>query len=693
MTLLVASVGGIVLDRYGRDLFGRYPHPAGDGWLPAGALFALWWLLAGVCIFVWHRMQRRSPAFAVTLLLAAVSFTAAAWHDSCWDLFARDEIARYAGLESGPACLDAIAVGAAELLPANLPTPLRALPSVERTRLDVRAMAIRDGAAWRAAAGNCLLVVDGRLGDIRPGDRLRVFGQLAHTSPPLNPGEFDFAEYARGDQRLVAVRSGSPAAVTITKTGARWRPLAALESLRGAARRIIQRNVGMECAALASAILLGDRSGLTDEETNTYLVTGTVHLLVVSGMNVAILAVGLHLALRFGWIRRQIALAIIVVVVTGYTLLAGWQAPIVRAGVLAVLWCIAAWTGRRTFGYNALAAAAIVVLVFNPADVFRAGPQLSFLAVAALIWINDWRIEFRRRHPPDRLDQLIAAARPWLVRQLSLVWRWNAWLLLTTMVVWVSALPLVLARFHVVTPVTLLISPAIWLIIWVAMWSGFLMLLAGLIVPPLAAMLGALCAASLAALDGVVHWAETLPAGHFWSTAPAAWWIVGFYAGLVVLMAKGPGSVRLRWQAAAACGWIAAGCVPAIGHALSRHDLRCSFIAVGHGTCVLVEGPGGETLLYDAGSLGAPELATRTVSSYLWERGLLRIDGLVLSHADTDHYNAVPGLLARFRIGTIYMSPVMFRECGFAESSGAGGAKPRADGNSNVRVAADGPGA
>ena len=60
----------------------------------------------------------------------------------------------------------------------------------------------------------------------------------------------------------------------------------------------------------------------------------------------------------------------IMAVVVAYTLVAGWQAPIVRAAVLALLWCVAAWSGRRGFGFNALAASAIVVLAFNPADLF-----------------------------------------------------------------------------------------------------------------------------------------------------------------------------------------------------------------------------------------------------------------------------------------------------------------------------------
>ncbi len=72
--------------------------------------------------------------------------------------------------------------------------------------------------------------------------------------------------------------------------------------------------------------------------------------------------------------------------------------------------------------------------------------------------------------------------------------------------------------------------------------------------------------------------------------------------------------------------------------------------------------PGGETLLYDAGRLGAPTGASRAVAGYLWSRGITHLDAIVISHADADHYNAVPALLDQFSVGSVYVSPVMFEE-------------------------------
>ncbi len=67
-------------------------------------------------------------------------------------------------------------------------------------------------------------------------------------------------------------------------------------------------------------------------------------------------------------------------------------------------------------------------------------------------------------------------------------------------------------------------------------------------------------------------------------------------------------------------------------------------------------------MLYDAGELAAPAAATRTIAGFLWSRGITHLDAVVLSHADVDHYNGLPGVLERFSVGAIYVTPQMFEK-------------------------------
>jgi competence protein ComEC len=664
--VFVALAAGIVFNRYG----GPRPSVSLDGsensalraiglWISAFGFLGAWWLAR----------RRKHDWLAAWPLLIAVACTGAAWHDLQWYTYGRHEILRYADDAPIPACVEVIARETPERVSAPQPTPLRAIPGSEQSRLPVELVRIRDGATWRPATGLSQLIIPGHLLGVRAGDRLQVFGQLARPSSPLNPGEFDFAAHARADRQLANLRSTAPECVTRLASAAFWTPRALIDLIRVHSKRIVQKFVGPDRAGLAAAILLGAREGLPYDETEPYLVTGTIHVLVVSGMNLAILAFGLLVLMRCGLVPRRLGLAVTMAVVTFYAVLAESQPPVVRAAALAVLLCVAAWTGRRGVAFNSLFGAAIIVVALNPSDLFRVGPQLSFLAVAALIWVGQFAVE--RRQSVDRLDQLIAKSRPWYWKAQHAMTSWAGWLLVTSLVVWLVTLPLVLQQFHVVSSVSVPLNLIVWPVVFAAMLSGAGMLLLGWMAPPVGAFFGTICNWSLALLEGSVRVAEAIPnPGHFWAPGPAWWWVAGFYLGLLAAMIWRHSLPHRKWQLSALCVWVIVGLAPPLVRHWTRDVFECSFVAVGHGTCVVLEAPTGETLLYDAGALGSPEYATQTIASYLWHRGIMRIDGIVVSHADIDHFNAVPGLLERFTVGAVYVSPVMFDEFG-ENTSGA----------------------
>jgi competence protein ComEC len=657
--VFLAAASGMSGDRYLRTQFleTAVERLGTTGWL------MLWWLASGIGLAMWYATWRRQrDSISGWLLLASLAFAAAGWHHWNWFLFNDDEAARFARIESQPTCVEAIACESAERVAAPRATPLRAIPGSEQSRLLVNLVGIRDGRSWRPMCGVCQLSVVGHTLWIRTGDRLRIFGHLARVSAPLNPGEFDFAAYARAEHRLTRIRSSTPESVTRISAGVHWSPGYLLDTLQNRAKQLVRALVGPQRAGLAAAILLGAREGLPFEETEPYLETGTIHVLVVSGMNVAILAVGLLMMLRVGWLPRRVGLCLIMAVVIIYALLAEAQPPVMRAAVLGVLACTAIWTGRQGLAFNSLFAAAMVVAIINPNDLFRAGPQLSFLAVAALIVAGNSR--WLRVAELDPLDELVKKSRRWYWRAADAVRIWSWGLLITSFAVWLLTLPLVLFTFHVVSPIAIPASLAVWPLVTVAMWSGFVMVLTGWLLPWVGGISGVICSWSLAWLETLVHWADAFPYGHFWSPGPAWWWVAVFYLALLIVVLMERVIPPLRWQVAALALWIVVGTIPPIFHAATRDGLECSFMAVGHGACVVMRGPHGETVLYDAGSMGAPEYVTQSIASYLWHEGVTHIDGIIISHADTDHYNAVPGLLERFRVGAIYVSPVMFSSIG-----------------------------
>src|SRR5205085_11054053 len=102
--------------------------------------------------------------------------------------------------------------------------------------------------------------------------------------------------------------------------------------------------------------------------------------------------------------------------------------------------------------------------------------------------------------------------------------------------------------------------------------------------------------------------------------------------------------------------WICIGLVTA---GVVRHpdELRCTFLAVGHGGAIVLETSDGRTLLYDAGAIAGPDVTRRHIAPFLWSRGIRRLDEVFISHADLDHFNGLPDLLDYFTIGQVTCTP------------------------------------
>ena len=146
-------------------------------------------------------------------------------------------------------------------------------------------------------------------------------------------------------------------------------------------------------------------------------------------------------------------------------------------------------------GFNSIAAAGLVVLALNPAELFQAGTQLSFLSVVVLAWLGQRRAQ---RPPLDPLDRLIAASRPWHARALHWTSGEVVRAVVVSLAIWLVICPLVMARFHLVSPIAVVLGPVLGIPVALAMGSGFGIFVIGWLAPPLAAVLGWICNANLA---------------------------------------------------------------------------------------------------------------------------------------------------------------------------------------------------
>ncbi len=162
------------------------------------------------------------------------------------------------------------------------------------------------------------------------------------------------------------------------------RLLRALYSLRARGEAAVNRLLPEPYAALANGMLLGIEAGIPNEVMDRFNATGTSHVIVISGSNVALIA-GV-LAGLFGRVMgRRRALIPVLAGIAAYALLVGGDMAVLRAALMGGLAVTAVWLGRRNTGLISLAAAAWLLTVVNPLTLWDVGFQLSAGATAGLI--------------------------------------------------------------------------------------------------------------------------------------------------------------------------------------------------------------------------------------------------------------------------------------------------------------------
>ncbi|MDP3732751.1 MAG: ComEC/Rec2 family competence protein, partial [Candidatus Omnitrophota bacterium] len=150
---------------------------------------------------------------------------------------------------------------------------------------------------------------------------------------------------------------------------------------------IIFKRVSFVPAGILDAMILGERRNIPVLINNSMMKTGTVHILVVSGFNVALVAFVIVLFLKLARIPKAIRFFIATPLIIIYCLMTGASTPVVRAGIMAIVLMFAYLIKREADIYNSLALAAIFILAINPRQLFDIGFQLSFVSVISIVYL------------------------------------------------------------------------------------------------------------------------------------------------------------------------------------------------------------------------------------------------------------------------------------------------------------------
>lgn len=446
--------------------------------------------------------------------------------------------------------------------------------------------------------------------DLHAGQRWRMAVRLHRPHGSANPDGFDFEAFLleRGVRAVGYVRP-DPAPRLLQAMV--WRPGYALEHARESIRRHLFDALGERpYAGVIAALAIGDQQAIPPDQWQVFTRTGVNHLMSISGLHITMVASMTLLLVSRLWRRSPRLLMLLpamraatvcgFAVAVAYAALSGWAVPAQRTVYMLGVIALALWTGWATRPTAVLAAAAALVVVLDPMAVIAPGFWLSFGAVAVIVLATASRI-----------------GRPgWF-----LAWAQTQW------AVTLALIPFLLAMFQQVS----LVSP---------LANAFAIPVVSFVVVPLA------LAASVLPLDWLAHASHfvmalcmvplralsDLPDAVWQQHAPALWSVpLAVVGALWLLLPKG---FPARWIGAT----LLLPLFLVLPAKIPEGQLQFVVLDVGQGLAVVVR-TREHALLYDTGPAFTEQIDAggRIVVPYLRAAGVPRLDGMVVSHADSDH--------------------------------------------------------
>ncbi len=450
--------------------------------------------------------------------------------------------------------------------------------------------------------------------------------------------------------------------------------LARIEKLRRFLYRALADSAGdPRSAAILQAVLIGCRDQLSLKTKDLFLDLGVFHLFAISGLHLSVVVTLFFFLVKVlipDFFRRRlikgttpIAAAVTILFMPVYILLAGLHLPVVRAGIMALFFLVLLLAGRLRDGFSALFGAALLILLLWPEALFALSFQLSFTAVATILWV-------------------VPRTRSWWFRGLEAMnpkgfgrpqtfFRNIFYLAVSSAAISLTTAPLLINRVHFISlyslPANIVLIPLFSFIIiplgMLALLFAGLPAVMGVILQPLLLILNAL-------LEGSIWLQKWLPPGRCYLSSLTTFEMV--LAAFIIVTGcwlLTPGSskrvtglifVLFCVSFSGDLGWW---CYLRYSH---KQIAVAAFVGA-RPQALLFELPGGEALLFNGGSWSGSSgsfeslagdsffsFAKNVIAPYCWRRKIKRIDTLVLTEPQSGLVGGLLFLVEHFKVREIW---------------------------------------
>jgi len=430
-----------------------------------------------------------------------------------------------------------------------------------------------------------------------------------------------------------------------------------VERWRDHIRGFLDREADPLTSSIFKALVLGEQGDIPEEIKEYFILTGTAHLLAISGDQFGIVAL-LSFSLLIWILKRsefllltldvkKWAAGLTIPCIVLYAFIAGGGISVIRAAIMVITFFLSILFNRERNLLHTLALAAFLILIFSPPSLFDVSFQLSFLAVLSILYLVP---RIFQKFKKEGISVLLETS--WKKNFLKYI----TLPLLVTGVAILGTAPFVAFHFNRFSPIGFFTN------LFIIPWVGFLIVPLSLAASifsffftPVAAFLIYVNGFITLILLKVLALFASIPYASFFISTPTPFEIVLFYLllFLVVQLRKGK---KIQYFFAGLCIVFLLDLAFWNLKDSFQKDLRLTFIDVGQGDSILVEFPKGKKMLIDGGGLYDDrfDIGKNVIAPFLWKKKIRRIDNLVLTHPDPDHLKGLIFIASQFSVGQFW---------------------------------------
>lgn len=508
------------------------------------------------------------------------------------------------------------------------------------------------------------------------GSRVRISGSFSLYTEATNIGQFDARNYYAARKIYGQVKK---AAIVYTEPpNIIGRGKECLWQLRRHLAESFLEVYGEENGALLAAMLLGERTFLSEETQSLYKAAGALHVIAVSGLHISLLGLGLYRLLRKIFAAQAPAAVISVLCMAAYVFLVGNPPSAVRAFIMFAMGLLAGYWKRTLDPPTALSLSAAIILMGNPFYIGQSSFLLSFSAILAISVFQPALKECLALINPYHfpLFRLLDSRRAWglhLLDPQKVTGVWHELLkkagngLQSSFSVWIVTLPVQLFFFSEVSLFgiffNLLIIPLMGVILLLGIAGLFLKeifhlfaFLAGNVFTDLEITVISICRYAEGIFFAIIKAGGSLadrlsftmwtPGKPVYGKMLLAFCLLLLFCLLGNLSENGRTFPEKFWKYR--LGILLGVILLLAGY--PAHNLQITFLDVGQGDGICMELPDGRVYLMDGGSSDVSKVGNYRLVPFLKAKGIRKIDAVFLSHGDADHINGIAELLEEKQI-------------------------------------------